>query len=363
MFALTAILLSTAPMLANEGEAPAGSPLKLEPRSASWSELQAVFPESWMLPEALWAPADEVAREATLPFALERRANARFETDPAAPAWTRSLGDIVQEARKRGANKDQLDPLLAELKSANPQAHAACAKLAREVLLDGGLKSAQWNGDKDKHDDGLYFGSVLSLNKPQSAPWTSYKHLDTIHQAAALVYADLEAIKTALNDYPSMLEDPGTSYERIGPSAGTFVVGRDEQRGPFAGLRIAFRSDLPFPFGHYDCDLGILDMLDAKGRMTTYVFTPSKDFYWFAGQDWHHPIRSSDGAFQGILLVRIAGFDLKSVPDGDSDRIAGTRVALGNLKRRSEAAFAAYGGPPRTLGGAVPSFDVLARAK
>ena len=134
-----------------------------------------------------------------------------------------------------------------------------------------------------------------------------------------------------------------------------------------AGLRIdtwcTFRSDLPFPFGHYDCDLGILDTLDAKGRMTTYVFTPSNDFYWFAGQDWHHPLRSSDGAFQGLLLVRIAGFDMKSVPDGDSDRISGTRVALGNLKRRSEAAFRAYGGPPRTLSGAVPSFDVLARSK
>ncbi len=350
-------------VFANDGAAPAASPLKLEPREATWGELQAVFPEAWMLPEALWTPTDPAARDATLPFALERLVAARFESDANEPAWTRTLGDIVQEARKRGAGKEKLDALLAELESVNPAAHAQCAKLVREVLLDGGLKSPQWNGEKDKHDDGLYFGSVLKLNKPQSAPWTGYKNLETVHQAAALVFADLEAIKTALNDYPSMLNDPGTSYERIGPTAGTFVVGRDEQRGPFAGLRIAFRSDLPFPFGHYDCDLGILDALDAKGRMTTYVFTPSKDFYWFAGQDWHHPLRSSDGAFQGILLVRIAGFDLKSVPDGDSDRIAGTRVALGNLKRRSEAAFAAYGGAPRTLSGAVPSFDVLARSK
>ncbi len=348
-------------LFANDGAAPAASPLKLEPREANWGELQAVFPESWMLPAALWTPTDPAARDATLPFALERLVSARFDDSAASPAWTRTLGDIVQESRKRGASKDKLNALLAELESANPRAHAQCAKLAREVLLDSGLTAKSWNGEKDQADDGLYFGPVLKLNKPQSAPWTGYKNLDTVHQAAALVYADLEAIKSALNDYPSMLKDPGTSYQRIGPTEGTFVVGNDESRGAFSGLRISFRSDLPFPFRHYDCDLGILDMLDAQGRMTTYVFTPSKDFYWFAGQDWHHPLRSSDGAFQGILLVRIAGFDLKSVPDGDSDRIAGTRVALGNLKRRSEAAFARYGGPPRTLSGAVPSFDVLAR--
>lgn len=342
--------------LMNDG---AASKVTLESKSASWSELQAVFPQEWMLPETLWAPADRAERERTLPFALAALAEARFEIPAEAPVWTRSLGDIVQEARRRGATKDRLDPLLAELQSANPSAHAACAQLAREVLLDGGLHTKKWNGAKDQSDDGLFFGAVLKLGKPQTKPWSSYKHLDTVHQAAALVNADLEAIKVALNDYPSMLNDPGTSYERIGPTAGTFVVGRDDERGPFTALRIAFRSDLPFPFTHYDCDLGILDMLDARGRLTTYVFTPSSDFYWFAGQDWHHPILASDGVFQGILLVRIAGFDLKSVPDGDSDRMGGTRVALGNLKRRAEAAFKSYGGPPRTLSGAVPSFDVL----
>lgn len=333
----------------------------LEPRTATWSELQAVFPQEWMLPESLWTPTDPARRDAALPFALERLAAARFEGAADAPAWTRSLGDIVKEARLRGTTREELDPLLAELRGANPEAHGQCAGLVREVLLDGGLFARGWDGGKDRSDDGLYFGPVLELGEPRARPWSDYEHLDTVHQAAALVHADLEALKSALNDYPTMLTDPGTSYERIGPKEGTFLVGNDEARGPFTALRLSFRSDLPFPFGHYDCDLGILDRLDAKGRMTTYVFSPSPDFYWFAGQDWHHPIRSSDGAFQGLLLVRIAGFEMRGVPDGDRDRIAGTRVALGNLKRRAEAAFRAYGGPPRTLDGALPRFDVLAR--
>ncbi len=360
---MLALCLVTSAVLQVASDAGSSAAVKLQPKSASWSELQAVFPKEWMLPQDLWVPADEARRQETLPLALARLPEARFDDSPDSPAWTRSLGDVVQEARKRGSGMDALSALLGELKLTNPAAHTACAKLLREVLLGGALKAKDWDGEEELPDDGMFFGPVLKLNPGKSQPWSGYKHLETMHQAAALVNADLEAIKAALNDYPTMLTDPGTSYEKIGPKTGTFLVGRDEARGSFAALRIGFRSDLPLPFRHYDCDLGILDMLDERGRMTTFVFTPSKDFYWFAGQDWHHPIRASDGEFMGILLVRIAGFDLVGVPDGDSDRMAGTRVALGNLKRRSEAAFLAYGGPPRTLSGAVPSFEVLARAK
>ncbi len=360
---MLALFLVASSVLVVAGDSGSSAAVKLEPRPASWSELQTVFPQEWMVPRDLWAPADEARREQTLPLALARLAEARFDDPPEAPAWTRSFGDVVQEARKRGPGKAALSALLGEWKLTNPASHAACAKLLREVHPDGALKSKNWDGEKDLSDDGMFFGPVLKLNPGTSQPWSGYKNLQTMHQAAALVNADLEAIKAAHGDYPSMLTDPGTSYEKIGPKTGTFLVGSDEERGSFAALRIGFRSDLPFPFGHYDCDLGILDMLDEKGRMTTFVFTPSQDFYWFAGQDWHHPIRASDGEFLGILLVRIAGFDLQGVPDGDSDRMAGTRVALGNLKRRSEAAFLAYGGPPRTLSGAVPSFEVLARVK
>jgi hypothetical protein len=337
---------------------------RLEPRAATWSELQAVFPEEWALPEAVWAPRGASKSAEALPFALEALVEARFETvgasDANAPAWTRSFGDLVKEARRRGAHAEALDGMLAELRIANPQAHSACAALLREVVLDKGLRSKKWTGEKDLADDGLFFGPLLKRHELASGPWKSFKGSHTLHQAAALVQADLEALKGALNDYPSMLEDPGTSYERLGPVAGSFLTGRDETRGPFAALRIAFRSDLPFPFTHYDCELGIFDLLDAKGRMTTYVYASGQDFHWFAGRDVHYPVRSSDGEFQGLLLVRVAGFDLKGVPDGDSERLAGTRVALGNLKRRSEAAFKAFGGPPRTLHGALPSFDVIA---
>lgn len=331
---------------------------RLSARAATWSELQAVFPEAWRFPDEIWAPTNEAERATRLPFFFDALLERRFDAAQAAPAWTRSFGDVVAEAKRRGLERSKVDALLGELKTANAEAFDACGEPLRQMLPVDGARAKKWDGGRDLDDDGLYFGAVIDRNKASSEPWSKHKGAQTLHQAATLMFADLEAIKGATNDYPSMLADPGTAYERIGPTPDTFVAGADEEHGPFAALRIRFRSDLPFPFTHYDCDLGILDTLDAKGRLTTDVFTPSRDFYWFGGRDVLHPVRSSDGTWQATLLVRIAGFDLKSVPDGDSDRMAGTRVALGNLRRRAEEAFASYGGPPRTTDGAMPSFEV-----
>ncbi len=348
---LLALLLTMAPS--------GGEPTTITARHVSWDELQAVYPREWILPQAYWASSDAAQRAKCLPLALDELLSKRFDSDPKAPRWSATFGDFVAEARRRGAGAAVLDPLLAELKKSNEPAHAAFGKLARELLLDRALHTKSWKGDRDLEDDGLYVGELLERRKLASAPWNSQRGADSIHQVAALVFADLEAIESALGDYPAMLVDPGTSYDWIEPDANSFVVGDEPDRGPFCALRIRFRSELPFPFSHYDCDLGILDLLDAKKRLTTFVFTPSDDFYWFAGEDFHYPVVSSDGAWQATLVIRICGFDLKGVPDGDSDRVGGTRTVLGNLKRRAELGYAKYGGPPRTTSGAIPRFAVI----
>lgn len=337
-----------------------GTPTSLPPRSATWSQAQSVFPSAWMLPPSAWAPTDPTARNQTLPFALRALLARRFESALDAPAWTRTFGDFVAESRRRGPPILTLDRLLVELEATNEPAHAAFARLARELLLDKGLYSTNWDGESDLPDDGLYFGATIQRNEITASLWSSHSGAESLHQAAALVFADLEAIKSAVNDYPAMLADRGTSYEFIGPTADTFVTGQDAARGPFAALRIHFRSSLPFPFSHYDCDLGILDVLDSERCLTTYIYSPSRDFHWFAGQDFHYPVYASDGTWQGTLLVRLCGFDLRGVPEDDDDRIGGTRVALGHLKRRAESAFRRYGGAPRTESGSLPRFEILA---
>jgi hypothetical protein len=56
------------------------------------------------------------------------------------------------------------------------------------------------------------------------------------------------------------------------------------------------------------------------------------------------------------MVVRLSGFDLTGVPDGDDNRKAGTRGSLGSVRKRAEAQFASSGGVPRTIEGALPPF-------
>ena len=73
------------------------------------------------------------------------------------------------------------------------------------------------------------------------------------------------------------------------------------------------------------------------------------------------PRFASDGSWQGELVVRLFGFDLRGVRAGDDARRAGLRSSLGNLKREAEALFRARGVRGEASGGAVPDFPVVAR--
>lgn len=336
-----------------------GEPRTLETRRADWSELEAkVFPEAWILPESLWLPKD-AAR--ALPLALAKLLDERFDA-PAAKPWMASFGDVVAEHRRRGGTRAALDALLKELSAERPATHAKLGKLLGKLLRADVLLDPKWDPSEGRADDGVFFGELLERNAASTPPWKEHGGATTLHQAAVFVRADLESFVRALHDYESLLHDPGTSYEKLAPKPESIVRGADEAHGPFAALRLSIRSDLPFPFSHYDCDLGVLHRLDAAKHLVTYVFSPSRDFYWLAGEDLHLPVRTSGGEWQGTLVVRISGFDLRGVPDGDDDRKSGTRGALGNLKRRAEADFVRAGGKPRTQDGALPEFRVLAPA-
>ena len=328
-------------------------------RAASSQELRAeVFEPAWRLPDALWMPskdADKLALAVSVPALLAER----FEgSEP----WMRSVGDIIAEHRSRGGDHPALERVLRELAQGAPAAHARVGKLLSEVLDARELANPAWNPDIDQHDDGMYFGALLARNKSSDEPWRSQSGARTFHQAVTFVRADLDAILGAIHDYASSIRDPKTSYERLEPLADSLLVGTSDALGDFAALRVRVRSDLPFPFTHYDCDLRVLHTLES-GTLVTDIYSPSRDFYWFAGKDWYLPVRASDGTWLGTMIVRLSGFDLSGVPDGDDDRKSGTRTALGSVRRRAEASFAAAGGVPRTIEGAIPKFVATVPAK
>lgn len=315
-----------------------------------------VFSSSWQLPPEVWRPSDPAHDLASHLAALvaERR------PAPTEQPWVQSLGDLVLEHRRRGGTSAALAAVRQDWKALDPSGESLMGDVLAQLLDATAISDRRWDPADDLQNDGILMGRLIERRSTASAPWNDLGGSRHFHQAAVLVRADLDAILQSLHDYPSALKDRGTSYEKLAPRPESIVFGSDEQNGPFAALRLAIRSDLPFPFTHYDCDLGILHGLDLEGNLLTYVFGSSRDFYWLAGRDVHIPVRSASGEWVATLIARISGFDLRGVPDDDDDRKSGTRAALGNLKRRAEAAFAAAGGEPRTVAGAIPPLVVVA---
>ena len=332
---------------------------EIEPRTAAWSEACAVFDPAWILPSGLALVPGEDGLAFELEVELARVAALVVAPSAADPAAPRCLGDLVAAAR--GLDARGLDALLARTARNQPELWSALAPFAKELLRAEKLvdTKTKWNPEKNVGNDGLVLARPLTLAGIASAPWNALGGSRLVQQGAALILADLETIKAAENDYTSYPGRPGTSYESIEVVADSYLRGSDPEARPFAVLRVRFESDLPFPFGGYECDLSILNRLRTDGRLACDIVSLSDDFYWLAGRDLYLPVHASDGAWQAELVVRLFGFDLRSVPDDDDARRTGLRSSLGSLKRDAEALFRERAGTPRSTAGSVPEFRVL----
>lgn len=332
---------------------------ELTPRVASWSEAGArVFDPAWLPAEPLWSARDE---ERALVNELGALCAWRAP-NAVTPAWAASFGDMLRELHARGATREAFAALSAELRASRVEPPPRLLDALAGLGCASALGTRGWNGATDEPDDGLYAGAPLRRRDFPSEPWRSLQGARSLHQVAAFVRADLDALLAALHDYPAAARDPGTSYERLEARAHTFVRGADGPRGAYAALRVRVRSDLPFPFSHYDCDIAVLHVLNGSGVLENHVYGIGADFYWLAGSDACLPVTCADGTWIGTLVVRVSGCDLRGVPDDDDSRSAGTRVALGNLKRRAEALYAPRAAAgPRTTRGAIPEFVVRTR--
>ncbi len=330
----------------------------LEPRRASWDELaREVFDPAWILPSHLPFAEDEPGRAWELETELARRV--AFSVPPSAidPSVPRCFGDLVAQAR--GLDRKSIEALLARVQRAQPELWRGLAPFAAELLFDDALFRGDWNPDRDSDRDGILFARPLTLARERSAFWKSIGGSHLVQQGAAFVRADVATIKAVENDFTRYPSRPGTSYERIEAVPGSYLRGLDPRGSPFAAVRVKFKSDLPFPFTSYRCDLRILNRVRADGRIVCDIASPSRDFYWMAGRDLFVPVTASDGAWQGEIVVRLFGFDLRGVPDGDDARRAGLRSSLGSLKREAETLFRERAVTPVIPLGSIPEFRVV----
>lgn len=328
----------------------------------SWDELTSgTFDPAWTIPETRTDPDAAPDRQ---PVDLRRRimdlAALRFPTPEGAEPdpRTASFADLVAACRALSGDAKARDAFLDGLKRSRKDIWNACGPDLEQLGRDEFLRAKKWDPTEDHDRDGILHVKPFRVDCEGKEPWTKIDASRACQQGAAVFFADLEAIKTAENDYAAYPSNVGADYDWIQAVGGSVVKGVDPRKRPFSALRIDFRCDLPFPYSSYDCDLRILNRVADDGLVRCDIASPSRDFYWMAGQDAYVPLATSKGEFAGVVIVRVFGFDLRSVPDGESDVRASLRSALGNLKRRAEPLFAAAGGKPRTLRDTLPEFVV-----
>lgn len=349
-------------LLATQAAAPKSEgPPRFRAKEATWAELQSTtFDMSYLLPDDLAYSETGGGAAVDLARVMRRITSDVHAERPDAPGAPRCFGDVV--ALYRAAPSAEAARLvLTQLATTNPALASDLEPWAAELLCDAKLRSPKWDPDEDDTCDGFVFARPFTLKGCTEKAWKKRESGDLVQQAALLVRADLEAIKAAENDYPSYPTRPGASFERIGPIEGTFLSAKDPAGLDASALRILFETDLPFPFGSFTCDLHVLNRIDDRGRFVCDIYSTSKDVNWLAGRDYYYPVKQSDGTFVAMLIVRLYGFDLSGVPDDDDARRGALRSSLGGLRRDAEAAFRAYGGPPRTLEGAVPTFEMIGK--
>lgn len=332
------------------------------PHEVTWEELTAsTFDPAWTMPETRTDPEEDADEQ---PVDLRRRVLALAAMRFAAPEGaeedprTASFADLIAACRAFGDDVKARDLFLDGLKRTRKDVWDACGRDLEQLGRDEFLRGRKWDPGKDHDRDGILHAKPFRVDCEGREPWTKIDASRACQQGAAVLFADLEAIKTAENDYAAYPENVGADYDWIHAVGGSVVKGLDPRKRPFSALRIDFRCDLPFPYSHYDCDLRILNRVGDDGLVRCDIASPSKDFYWMAGQDAYVPLATVKGAFAGIVIVRVFGFDLRSVPDGEGDVRESLRSALGNLKRRAEPLFLAAGAKPRTLRDGLPDFVV-----
>jgi hypothetical protein len=336
------------------GQRAAAEEFLVVPRESVWSS---AVPARLDPDQAL--PWPDIDHRDSLRGRVERFLGARWRD---ADGNESSTGDVLQGLVAARSDRDSIAAALARAERTWPAAFASWGDLLSDLLRDRGLYGDDWLPSRSTGDDGFHMGPAVELGKPPMPAWRKVKGSQTVQQAATLIVADLVALETAENDYRDYVRQIGTSYESIFPVEGSLLRSPEEDEQVFSALRVSFVCDLPFPFSSYRCELQILKRLGPGGVLQTDTWSGSRDFLWMAGSNVYLPVEASDGGFVGMIAVRTFGFDLRGVPDGDSDRAAGLRAVLGNLKRGAEPIFAAREDErPPILRGVIPDVPVRGR--
>lgn len=299
------------------------------PRAVEMAELRRLFPERQEFPETC-------ERGRALPSATFESRLERLVREPLLPARdgrpALHLGDLVREGQACGWDMEALAPTLARLEGALTVTERA---IVRDLLDAGAIGGRKWKPSKTKAD-GIAEGPTWEMDE---GSWLRHDGSTEVEQGAILILADIATIKAAEHDFPRYFSFPDNRYEKVAPIPGRHLTVSEDGKRTASLAEISFRTDLPFPFGDLEFDLGILHRKRDSEDLVTYVFAKGDDMHWLAGRDRFLTVRDRDGQPVATLIARQLGSDVDGVPEKSKHRREGLRAGLGNLRRGAEARF------------------------
>jgi len=256
--------------------------------------------------------------------------------------WMKSLGDILERFQKTRGDAAAQETLLGVLQTRASGVWDEVRVFLPEWVRDDYLYSESWTPQKTgrpaaAENDGILERPPFLRTPAPGGPEASGGTSDSdrkVYQACAPVFASLEDLFTAENDFATYYRQAGANYREVFPLDGTSFAGTDPAGSPFLLYDVSYFQK-PLPLWNLRFKLRQFLHRDG-GRWQMENRLLEGDMNVLRLRIFYDPIHTLDGRVIGHVKTEWLDVDIRGLPDGDSDRQAGVRGDVGNIKRAAE---------------------------
>ena len=258
--------------------------------------------------------------------------------------WMKSVGDMLETFHKTRGEAARQEELLGRLASRAPRVWEQVRDFLPEWARDDYLYSDGWTPQRTgrparAENDGILERPPFLLAASPSAPDETAQDEEEdahrkIYQASAPVYASLEELFAAENDFGTYHRQAGANYREVFPLEGAYFTGTDPAGSPFLLYDVSyFQRPLPL----WNLRFKLRQMLHRPGgRWQMENRLIEGDMHYLRLSIFYDPIHTLDGRLIGHVKTEWLDVDIRGLPDRDADRQAGVRGDVGNIKRMAE---------------------------
>jgi len=256
--------------------------------------------------------------------------------------WMKSVGNILEAFRKTRGDAAAQEARLEQLRTRAPRVWEQVRDFLPEWVRDDYLYSQAWTPQKTgkpgkaENDGVLERPPFLLAPRQGESPDSGEKDGGgrKVYQACAPIYASLEDLFAAENDFGTYYLQAGANYREVYPLKGAYFSGTDPAGSPFLLYDVSyFQKPLPL----WNLRFKLRQLLHTEGgRWQMENRLLEGDMNHLRLRIFYDPIQTLDGRVIGYVKTEWLDVDIKGLPDGDSDRQAGARGDVGNIKRMAE---------------------------